>query len=464
MTIDRRKVLALSGALLAGAAGCLSDDPDDDSTDDGPGNEDDPMLECGNPIEEPYLEFPDLDLVTDPDIAEYSLARQVRGNFEFALELLENLREDHPDENLFFSPYSVSVALAMTYAGARGETAEEMADALNYELEGEDLHAAFGALEGEFERRNEDSQDVESPVDDVDGPAFEFTTANAVWGEEDEPFEEDFLDLLEAYYGAGLQLVNFTGSPEEAREEINAWVEAQTNDRIEDLLPENSITETTRLVLTNAIYFVGMWKYPFEEEATEPGTFTGLDGTETEVSMMSQSIELPYADVDGHQFLELPYANDDTSMVVIVPEDGEFERFEAEFSLEKIATMLEETTRPEVDLRFPKFGIESEFSLVSVMADLGMEQAFGGGADFSGMAEDGGLFIEEIAHKSFVEVDELGTEAAAATAVVMDESAPADHVELTVDRPFLFYIRDRPTETPLFVGRVVDGERLQDGQ
>ncbi len=454
---DRRTVLALTGALLAGAAGCLGEGPDDEPNGNGNGN----GTENGGIGNYDAPEFPDLEFVTDPDVDGDALGKQIRGNFEFALDLLEQLREDAPDENRFFSPYSVSVALAMTYAGARGDTATEMTEALNYELEGGDLHAAFGALETEFERRNEDGQAVDDhEADEDDGPAFEFTTANAVWGEEGFPFEAEFLDVLEAYYGAGMQLVDFTGSPEEARQEINAWVKTRTGDRIEDLLPGGSIDESTRLVLTNAIYFVGMWKYPFEEEATEPGTFTGLDGTETEVEMMGQSIELPYADVDGHQLLELPYANDDTSMVVIVPADGEFERFEAECTVETVATMLEETTRPEVDLRFPKFGIESKFSLVSVMADLGMERAFGDGADFGGMAEDGGLFIEEIVHESFVEVDELGTEAAAATAVVMDESAPADHVELTVDRPFLCYIRDRPSETPLFVGRVVDGETL----
>lgn len=457
MTADRRTVLALTGALLAGAAGCLSES--DDDPDDGG---DDSFDEYDVP------EFPTLSLTTDPDLETDPLADQVRANVGFSLDLLEELREAEPDENLFFSPYSVSVALAMTYAGARGETATEMADALRYVLEGEDLHAAFGALEDEFERRNEDGKEIDAPEEDDedrdDDLGFQLSSANAIWPDEGLALDDDFREVLEVYYGAGENLVDFTGSPDEARQEINEWVEDRTNDRIEDLLPEGSIDSTTRLVLTNAVYFLAAWEYDFDPTNTEPEPFTSLDGTETEVETMHQTMELRYAEVGGHQLVELPYANGDTSMVVILPAEGEFEEFEAEFSVDRLATMLEETSRPEVDLALPKFGIESDFSLVDVMADLGMERAFGSGADFGGMLESdgGGLFIDDIRHESFVEVDEEGTEAAAATAVVMDESAPADHVEMTVDRPFLFYVRDQPTETPLFVGRVVDGETLQE--
>lgn len=471
---DRRQVLALSGAVMAGMAGCTapgqrSDDGTGDGTGDGNGDgtggAGDGTGDGGGlpPVDPPA--FPELDLVTDPDIEEAALAEQIRGNVAFALELLEALREESPDENLFFSPYSVSIALAMTYAGARESTADEMAAALNFELEDDELHAAMGALEAEFERRNEDGQTVETPDvpgedDDPDGPAFEFTTANATWGEETMAFEEAFLDLLETYYEAGMRLVDFQGSPEEAREEINAWVAEQTEDLIDELLPDGSIDHQTRLVLTNAIYFHAMWQYPFDEGKTEPGTFTALDGSETEVPMMHQSIEVPYAEIDGHQVVELPYANEDSSMVIVLPAEGEFETFEAELSVDVLATLLEETSRPEVDLTIPAFEIETQASLVETMEALGMELPFTGGADFSGMTGDASLFIDDILHEAVIEVDELGTEAAAATAVIMMESGPIDHAEMTVDRPFLFYIRDRPTETPLFVGRVVDGEEL----
>ncbi|WP_089784329.1 serpin family protein [Natronobacterium haloterrestre] len=469
----RRTFLALTGAVLSAAAGCTSDDSardGGDGTEPGTGPENDGF----DGYEPP--EFPQLEPVTDPeiDLEMDVLAEQVRGNVAFSLAALDELRAAEPEANLFFSPYSISVALAMTYAGARGETAAEMAETLRYELAGSgdderaDLHAAFGALEDEFERRNEDGAEVatqEWAQGEEDGDlGFQLSSANAVWADEGYPFDEAYFDLLETYYDAGEHAVDFSGNPEGAREEINAWVEDRTNDRIEDLLPERSVTPATRLVLTNAVYFLAAWKHDFDPEATEPGPFTGIDGTETEVELMSQSAELRYAEIDGHQLVELPYANGDTSMIVVLPGEGEFESFERSFTVDRLATLLEEASRSEVDLTMPKFGIESKFSLVETLERLGMERAFGPEADFGGMLEgDGGLFVDDIVHQSFVEVDEEGTEAAAATAVLMGESGPPDRVEMTVDRPFLFYVRDRPTETPLFVGRVVDGETLQEG-
>lgn len=451
-------MLTLTGTLLAGAAGCLGDSADREN----PANGDENGDEAG-PLfaDRDAPDFPHLDLTTDPDLKSDRIAEQIRGNVAVSFDVLAQLREATPDENLFFSPYSVSVALAMTYAGARGETAAEMADALRYDLEGEALHAAFGALEGEFEQRNEDGEGDGSEGDDL---GFQLSSANAVWRDEGYAFDDEYVALLEAYYEAGDHLADFSGSPEAAREEINAWVEERTNDRIEDLLPAGSIDRSTRLVLTNAVYFLAAWEHDFDPADTEPATFTGLDGSETEVEMMHQSQELHYAEIDGHQLVELPYANGDTSMIVVLPAEGEFESFEASFGVDELAIMLEETSQPEIDLALPKFGIKSKFSLVETMRKLGMERAFdGGSADFSGMVEDddSDLYVDDIIHQSFVEVDEEGTEAAAATAVVVEDTAVADRVKMTVDRPFLFYVRDQPTETPLFVGRVVDGEQLQ---
>ncbi|ELZ06400.1 proteinase inhibitor I4 serpin [Natrialba chahannaoensis JCM 10990] len=489
-------MLALSGAFLAGIAGCAETggDPvwtenDVDETD----NEDDEDDEDEGPVELTLDDdFPELEFVTDPELETDLLAEQIRSNVAFSLDLLTQLRSDQPDENLFFSPYSVSVALAMTYAGARGETAAEMREALRYELPGSaddwstatgsddaTLHAAFGALETEFDRRNEDGEEVDQPRGDSVGDdddatedededesedelGFQLSSANAVWAADDHSFDDAYFDLLEAYYGAGEHLVDFTGSPDEAREEINAWVETQTNDRIEDLLPAGSVDASTRLVLTNAVYFLAAWKHDFDP-ANEPETFTGLAGAETEVEMMHQTQELRYAEHDGHQLVELPYANEETSMVIILPAAGEFESFEESFSVDVLAAMLDDASYPQVDLAMPKFGIESKVSLVSIMQELGMRRAFTS-ADFSGMVdgETSDLFIGDIVHQSFVEVDEEGTEAAAATAVMMPTAAPPEQVDLTIDRPFLFYIRDQPTETPLFLGRVINGETFDD--
>ena len=476
MTLRRRETLALTGAFLAGLAGCAGnehEDPGLTTTDEGTARTttDEATAETTEPGETTTEEspgfddldappFPEIEPKTDPELSEDLLADQIRGNVGFALDLIAVLRDEHPDENLFVSPYSISVALAMTYAGARGSTAAEMADALRYVLDGENLHAAFGSLEAEFVRRNEDGKEANGMVDpnkeEDAGPAFELSTANAVWGQEGYPFRDEFLDLLEAYYGAGLNLVDFAGDAEAARKEINDWVAERTNDRIEDLLPGGSVDGTTRLVLTNAIYFRARWAFPFNEDNTEPRPFTALDGTTSEVPTMYQSTKLQHAEIDGHQIVELPYANRETSMVVVLPAEGEFEAFEQAFTVDRLAVMLDQTTQAMVDLSLPKFGIESEFSLVETMQALGMEAAFTGSADFSGMTENGGLFVDDIVHQSFVEVDELGTEAAAATGVVMTESMPRRQVEMTVDRPFLFYVRDKPTETPLFVGRVTD--------
>ncbi|AEH36390.1 serpin family protein [Halopiger xanaduensis] len=464
----RRRLLTLSGALLAGVAGCTGSQQPDGSQSNGTAADEDAAFE-----EYAVPSFPQPNPVTDLEIERDSFAEQVRGNVAFSFDLLARLRATTPDENLFFSPYSVSVALAMTYGGARDETATEMADALHYELEGESLHGAFGSLEAELEQRNEDGRTVETAgqtdeenEEDEDDLGFQISSANAVWPDESFQLDEAYVDLLEAHYGSGQHRVDFSGSPDEARREINGWVEERTNDRIEDLLSASAVNRTTRLVLTNAVYFRAAWEHDFASASTEPAPFAGIDGSETEVEMMHQTTELPYAEIGGHQLVELPYANDDTSMVVILPAEGEFESFEESLTTDRLATMLEETSRPRVDLTMPKFGIESKFELAAEMKKLGMERAFGRDADFSGMVEsDGsGLSIDEIVHQSFIEVDEDGTEASAATAVVMGTDGsgggPADRVEMTVDRPFLFYIRDRPTETPLFVGRIVDGKTL----
>jgi len=467
MPLRRRETLALTGAFLAGLAGCAGSDPEagtptettnGETTTDGP----EPTDTTTDPATFDEFEappFPEIDFATDPDLDEELLADQLRGNVAFALDLLGAVREQEGG-NVFVSPYSVSVALAMTYAGARGTTREEMADALRFELDGEQLHAAFAALEAEFARRNEDGEDADVRTvsrekdDENAGPAFELTTANGAWGQDGFPFREPFLDLLAAYYGAGLRLADFASDPEAARERINEWVAERTNDRIEDLLPEGSIDTATRLVLANAVYFSARWATPFPEDATDPRPFTALDGSTAEVPTMRQELKTRYAAIEGHQLVELDYANGDTSMVVILPADGEFEAFESSLTVDRLAIMLDRASRAQVTLSLPRFEVETAVSLVESLRALGVAEAFTPRADLSGISDDRDLFVDDVVHQSFVSVDERGTEAAAATAAVVAESALPERVEMTVDRPFLFYIRDKPTETPLFVGRV----------
>jgi serpin B len=384
-----------------------------------------------------------------PRVAAQDLTDQVQGNNAFAMDLYRQLGQGGSD-NLFYSPYSISLALAMTYAGARGQTADEMAAALHFNLPQETLHPAFNALDQQLAAMADDLGNAE------EGQPFTLNIANALWGQQGLNFEEDFLDTLARNYGAGMRLMDFAAEPEAARQEINQWVSDQTMEKIKDLLAEGTIDPTTRLVLTNAIYFNAGWFTPFNEGATQDETFTLLDGSEVTVPMMHTSGRFSYADGDGWRAVELPYVGQRAAMLVIVPEREQFEAFEESLDAAKLDEIVNNLESAGVQLGLPKFTYESEFSLVETLEALGMEQAFGGGADFSRMTGDASLYISEIVHKAFVDVNEKGTEAAAATAVVMAESALMENQQLTVDSPFIYLIRDRETGTLLFVGRVLN--------
>jgi len=391
-----------------------------------------------------------------PDVSDADLDALIEGNSTFAFELYRLLAEREGNENLFYSPYSISLALAMTYAGARGETEAEMADALHIILSQEKLHPAFNALDQELAQRG-DGAEGKDTADGQDAEGFRLNIANAIWGQEDYQFLDTFLDVLAQNYGAGLRALDFAGSPEESRVVINDWVSEQTEGKIEDLIPQGGIDGLTRLVLTNAIYFNAAWANPFEEAATGEGTFILLDGREVSVPMMRQSESLGYAEGAGYQAVELPYDGGEMSMVIVVPEEGEFEAFEDSLDPGQVEAIIEHLGRRQVALTMPKFEFDARFSLKEALAALGMPQAFSEVADFSGMTGEKDLLISDVFHKAFVSVDEAGTEAAAATAVVMKlTSAAPDPVEVNVDHPFLFLIRDVETGAILFVGRVVD--------
>ncbi len=386
--------------------------------------------------------------VLAPDAPDADLEALVAGNTAFALALHGQLRTIEAG-NLFYSPFSISQALAMTWAGARGDTESAMADALRFALPQARLHPAFNRLDLELARRGED-------VDDAEGDGFRLNIANSIWGQAEFDFVAEFLDVLAESYGAGLRVVDFAGDPETARQTINEWVEARTEGRIEDLLPEGVITALTRLVLTNAIYFKASWAVPFEEQATADGAFHLLDG-EVAVPLMHGSVEGGYARGDGWAAADVPYYGDELSMLVIVPDGGTFADFEARFDGAVLDAVVAGLEHHQIALTFPRFGFEAAFGLNDTLAALGMEVAFRcGPADFTGMYAPGGLCITDVVHKAFVDVDEAGTEAAAATAVVVGFESEPPAAELVVDRPFIFLIRDRTTGTILFVGSVVD--------
>ncbi|MGB2964164.1 MAG: serpin family protein [Anaerolineales bacterium] len=378
------------------------------------------------------------------------LKKLAEGNTSFALDLYHKLQSN--TGNLFYSPYSLSAALAMTYAGAEGGTAEEMAAVLKFLLPQEGLHPAFNALD----QKLTDLAEIEIP--EGQGDPFQLNIANAIWGQKDFHFEEDFLDILAENYGAGLRLLDFISKPEDSRVTINQWVSDETKEKIQDLIPQGGITSDTRMVLSNAIYFKATWSKTFMQNRTEEGIFYGLDGEEISTQMMKTGTDASFRYFlgEGYQAVELPYTGNQASMLVIVPDRGNFEEFENQLSSNTLNQILNSLAYSPVALTFPKFEFESEISLAQILAEMGMPTAFSDTADFSGMIGSKELFISDVFHKAFVSVDEEGTEAAAATAMEMATSAmPESPIELTVDRPFLFLIWTQETDTILFIGRVV---------
>jgi serpin B len=381
-----------------------------------------------------------------PAASAEDLTELADGNAAFALDLYRTLRGG--GGNLFFSPYSISTALAMTYAGAAGETASQMAATLHFTLPAETLHPAFNAYALDLQARAEQV---------TDGTPLELSIANSLWGQQGFPFLEQFLDLLAENYGAGMRLVDYENDPEGARKAINDWVSDETRERIRDLIPQGAIDAMTRLVLANAIYFKAEWHNPFEESATVSEPFHLLDGSTVEIPMMHQSESYGYVLGDGYQAIELPYRYGNASMLIIMPDEGQFEGVEEQLSPEMITDLLGRLTYGRVNLSLPKFTYESEFNLNEALADLGMTDAFDPDrADFSGMDGARDLYISQVLHKAFVSVDEKGTEAAAATAIIMEvTSAPiGEPITFTVDRPFIYIVRDQQTGTILFLGRV----------
>jgi serpin B len=384
------------------------------------------------------------------DVPAANLNQAAQDNNTFAFDLYQQIRTE--PGNLFYSPFSISAALAMTYAGAQGQTAEEMASTMHFALPQDSLHPAFNALDQYLAGL----ADMEIPDDE--GDPFQLNIANALWGQKDFHFEDSFLDTLGENYGAGLRLLDYILQPEESRLTINQWVSDQTEERIQDLIPQGAIDSDTRLVLSNAIYFKAAWLEQFAEELTEEGIFHGLEGEEYSVQMMrhGSDVSFPYYQAQDFQVVELPYIGGQVSMLVLMPDQGEFEVLESVLSDYTLNIIMEEMVYTPIRLTFPSFEFETDLSLAKILTDMGMPTAFSDQADFSGMTGSKDLFISDVFHKAYLNVKEEGTEAAAATAVLMKiTSAPMNPVELVVDRPFLFFIREHETNTILFMGRVV---------
>lgn len=382
-------------------------------------------------------------LVTRAQSQELSkdLAAAVEGNNEFAFDLYRQLAQK--PGNKFFSPYSIATALAMTYAGARGNTAMEMAHALHFTLDNAHLHPAFGELmhkvQGDGTKRN-----------------YKLGVANSLWGAKGLSVHPNFLRITQDDYQAVFRFVDFANDAEGARQRINGWVEDKTNKKIVDLLPQGLIKPTTRLVLANAIYFKGDWLLPFPKEDTKPNWFTIPGSPAFKVPMMNRTFETNYLETAEFQLAEFTYMDYEVSMVVILPkkQDG-LAGVEKEFSAKALAQALSAARPRQLQVALPKFKMAEAIDLGEHLVALGMKDAFGA-ADFSGISSSESLRISAVVHKAFVRVDEMGTEAAAASAVEMSSSDAQSPTSFRADHPFLFVLRHRSTTGILFLARVVD--------
>jgi len=365
----------------------------------------------------------------------------VQGNTEFALALYTQLGSQK--ENLFFSPLSLSTALAMTYAGARGQTAAQMAAVLHFPTDQQHLHPAFAAL----------SKDLRA---DSETKGYQLHVANALWGQKGYRFRKDFLLTTKTSYGAGLNEVDFQTAAEEARKTINAWVEQQTKDKIKDLIPPRAVDALTRLVLTNAIYFKGDWLRPFTKPLTKDEAFKVSTTKQVTVPMMHQTEHFAYFDGGKFQALELPYVGNQLSMVVFLPKEVDgLAEFEKSLTVQNLPQWLPQLQRHEVMVTLPKFKITADFMLKDVLSTMGMPLAFSDAADFSGMSEEKALTLSAVIHKAYVDVNEEGTEAAAATgAIVGLTSVGPPPAVFRADHPFVFLIRDTSSGSILFLGRL----------
>jgi serpin B len=365
----------------------------------------------------------------------------VEGNTGFALELYGRLRTT--PGNLFISPYSISTCLAMTYAGARGDTQEQMAKVLHLSKDQTEVHSAFGELQRE--------------LNEISKQGLELTIANALWAQQGHPFLQEFLGTAEKEYQAKLKQVDFQTESQAAAGDINGWVAQKTKDKIEQIVPEGSVNAQTRLLLVNAIYFKGLWAKPFEKKRTAEQPFHLADGGQVNVPLMQQSDRVRYVENGDFQTVELPYRSNELSMVVLLPKqtDG-CAQLEQRLTPVLLANTLSQMRVDKVDLFLPRFKVASGFNLNSTLAGMGMSDAFGAKADFSGMDGVRDLYVSGVFHKAWGEVNEEGTEAAAATAVGVQMLAIRRTPVFRADHPFIFLIRDTRSGSILFLGRMMN--------
>ncbi|XP_061094471.1 leukocyte elastase inhibitor-like [Conger conger] len=377
-------------------------------------------------------------------------------NTNFSLDLFKKISESNKSDNIFYSPLSISSALAMVYMGARGNTATQIAESLHFH-EADDIHAGLKKLMSELNK---------------EGAPYALSLANRLYGEQSYEFLEKYIQDTEEFYQAGLETVDFKSKAEDARVKINSWVEKQTKEKIKNLLSKGTVDNMTRLVLVNAIYFKGNWNSQFKGADTKELPFKLNKNESKPVQMMHQKANfgLTFIPEVSCQILEMPYIGKELSMLFILPREIEddstgLERLERELTCKKLIkwTQPENMDTPEVNVALPKFKMEESYDLREVLVSMGMKDAFDvSKSDFSGMSPSGDLVVSKVVHKAFVEVNEEGTEAAAATAaIMMGRSARPPPIMFIADHPFLFFIRHNPSQSILFYGRFCSPSKLE---
>lgn len=387
--------------------------------------------------------------ITSPVTNPAEVDQQVEGNSAFAFDLLQQIRGE--DKNLFYSPHSMSTALAMLQAGARGQTEQQITEVMHYLTDQSKLHPSFNHLDLELNSRGQGAVAA-------DGNPFRLNVVNAIWGQKDYSFLPEYLDTLALNYGSGLRVLDFASAPESARQTINAWVEDQTEQRIKELIPEKVITNLTRLVLTNAIYFNAAWATEFKADNTRDDSFILKDGTAVQVPTMRGKVGSAFYSDAGLKAAAIPYDGNELSMVVMIPDQVDLDTFEASLTGAKVKQVIGGLQGQPVRITIPSFEFEADLGLKQILTNMGMVDAFTNLADLSGIDGTDKLLVQDVLHKAFVKVNEAGTEAAAATAVVVGEKTSVEppSAELVVKQPFVFFIYDHATEAILFVGRVLD--------
>ncbi len=380
----------------------------------------------------------------DENATEEGIKSIVDANNKFTFDIYKKLNEKN-EGNLFFSPYSISTALSMTYEGAEGITAEEMENTLYIPSDDKIRRPAIAAVYNQLNK-----QDAE----------YRLNTANALWPQKEYPILQEYKDVVEQYYGGKATNLDYQNNTEQSRQTINSWVEDKTNNKIKNLFVKGSLTPATRLVLTNAVYFKGDWAKQFDKNNTREEVFKIAEDNTVKVPMMRQTdneAEFKYSEIDNLQVLEMPYKDKELSMTVFLPKDNNMEFLEENLNQEKIKEWKDSLNKRRVDVYMPKFTFNTKYNLNEPLKELGMPSAFSASADFSGITGGRDLFISLVIHQAFVDVNEEGTEAAAATGVAMKETtAPINIPEFRADHPFIFMIQDTENQHILFMGKVVN--------